>query len=500
MHTSARRRYAPTPAVLAACLMGPAGVLAGPAPAPAPANTTSPTTAPAERPFAWGKRGQWGLHAGVRATQDKYYVGDPITVECAIKNTGRGPYRFVVPGVKQSASHVTDFFVLLKGRSRSPAAFSSTSPPDSPEDRVVTVGVGQVAVLRRVRLDQLKAYAYERNLRMEKGYMVKIDGRKRVALASKGTFAKTLDPGTYHIAWLFHDRQRRWADKLQLSSGAAAIELEFRPLAQLTEAQKQARLKKLMAKLYKSAYGASEVKDELAKMGRYAVPALLAAAASKKVHVRQWAGSLLPGTNDPRAVGAILMLLKEPALQTVMAYHSAKHRDPRVRGALLDLIAKTGSAEVKMWGLRGLSDNRGKLPESMRAALVHHKDARVRHAACVALSNHPDPGSRALFLGMLRKESDHRLRALGAELLGKLGCRDDEVLGAMVDALGDPEPYVHQIAAHTLRKLTGQHIDYPVAADAKDADKKAAIDKWRAWWAARQKKKLPPTTKPSPTR
>ena len=73
--------------------------------------------------------------------------------------------------------------------------------------------------------------------------------------------------------------------------------------------------------------------------------------------------------------------------------------------------------------------------------------------------------------------------------MGKLGHKDEEVLGAMIAALGDADPYVHQIVSITLKKLTGEKIDYPVGTDAKDADKKAAVAKWRAWWADRQKKK-----------
>lgn len=61
---------------------------------------------------------------------------------------------------------------------------------------------------------------------------------------------------------------------------------------------------------------------------------------------------------------------------------------------------------------------------------------------------------------------------------------DSVVMPALIERLNDKDPVVRLSASEELRRRTGQDFGFVAWADA--AERKPAVERWQAWWKARQ--------------
>jgi len=449
-----------------------------------PVPTTGPTTQP-ERPFSWGRANR-GLAIGVRTDRDTYVRGDPITVECAMKNSGRGLFRFELPPVDGvTASRFSDFLLVIVGRQ--PSQFSAKLREPGEESRVVTLEPGAQLIVRKVRVDTIDAFRYADSLQLRGGYPVAGQGKK---LQSLGTFEKSLEPGAYQIGWIVYDRQRRWVGPMMLKSRTVAFTIEERAWETMTPEQRTEYLANLKAMLFRDAFSARDAVPSLVRIGKPAVPILLEGLNLKDHNLRAWAVTGLSGIQDPRCADALIRVLRtRPDMARYCAYHMCKQRSPKVQKALIEYLTTTKDMEARTWVIRGFRDHNRPMPEAIEGKLLADADARVRHAAVVYIADRRKGQAADMLRRVLAGDTDARVRGTAAQRLGAYGGKSHETLAPLVHALAnDKSPFVKQMASMALSELTGKEWVYQTGEHITDAQRQAVVEKWQSWWAEQPKK------------
>jgi hypothetical protein len=117
------------------------------------------------------------------------------------------------------------------------------------------------------------------------------------------------------------------------------------------------------------------------------------------------------------------------------------------------------------------------------AAAIPQLEGKVKTKARQALA---DRLTRLKAKNVLQylKDEDLELRCAAAIALGQKD--DKECVGALIDALDDPEPPVARAAYRALKSLTNK--DFGPSAEATRKEKAAAIKKWRDWWTKNKDK------------
>jgi HEAT repeat protein len=200
------------------------------------------------------------------------------------------------------------------------------------------------------------------------------------------------------------------------------------------------------------------VRDELARAGARAIPALLPLLRESNTAVRTTAAGILSQIADHSVVLPLTGLLGDP--------------DPAVRATAIECLAGTVATNAAAQAIRRMLSDR---------------DPQVREAAAGALGRMQDRASVQPLSSAMRDENWH-VRATAAESLGRMPCpesvdalvaavadaqwpvrraaasslghiRDSRSIPALTQALGDPHWSVRQSAASSLKAISGQAPD-----------------------------------------
>ncbi len=122
----------------------------------------------------------------------------------------------------------------------------------------------------------------------------------------------------------------------------------------------------------------------------------------------------------------------------------------------------------------------------LERALAFDEDDRVRRTALQATTTGPDslPRLAAVLLGDSRDESAW-VRSEACRLLERL--RSSRSIPLLIEALADEDEHVLAAARSALRALTQQRLMSRETDLFQPGDREQLIEKWRAWWAERQR-------------
>ncbi len=218
----------------------------------------------------------------------------------------------------------------------------------------------------------------------------------------------------------------------------------------------------------------------LARCGRDAVPALLAATrdADAKVRANALAGVALVKPEPKSALATVAKLAKEDPDESVRqsAVRTLAALGP---GAVGPLTAALGDREpaVQAMALKALArvgPEAGKAAPTVRRLAAATDNDTVRGTAIALLARLGPDGEPAL-LELLRERSS-AIRLACLQQIGRKGRPSPKALPGLVEALTDPEPEVRILAAHALG-LLGTEAKGAVAAllrAVKDPDPRVA--------------------------
>jgi hypothetical protein len=146
-----------------------------------------------------------------------------------------------------------------------------------------------------------------------------------------------------------------------------------------------------------------------------------------------------------------------------------------------ELVEAAPAQQDKM--IAKLRDTKGGLYSQALSAAIPQLEGKAKTKAREALKERLTRLSAKTLLAYL-KDEDVELRRAAALALGQKNDRTN--VGALIDALDDPEPPVAHDAYRALKSLTNQ--DFGPSVDATRKEKAAAIKKWREWWAKNKDK------------
>ena len=225
----------------------------------------------------------------------------------------------------------------------------------------------------------------------------------------------------------------------------------------------------LIAKLEGGSMGervrASKAYKELTRIGRAAVPQLVAAANGDKPWVRVWAAAALASTRDPRAVEPLLKVLEDPLAEARMiaTWHGAglHNLDKRIAPAIVRRLADS-AASVRQWAEKAIRERikfRGILDDLQKMTSSDSAFGRTSAFKLLMGHRHQDPADT---IGKaLSEEKDWRIRSAAVRCLGEGVMRPHQpMFDLLFRALDDESEEVKadavQIMEHVLKETADQ--------------------------------------------
>jgi len=176
--------------------------------------------------------------------------------------------------------------------------------------------------------------------------------------------------------------------------------------------------------------------------------------------VRHHAIARLGSTKDPRAVLALLRVLKYPDKSDREAAASSlgEINDPSAIPALIGVLENDDNVEVRAkaaWSLRGFKDHRVVSALVRALARTEGKEWMVREAAAVALGKTKDADAIAAIIEAFSDDS----RYVRSAVVRALGESDDpRALPVLIAALEDTDQDVHSAAVRILSGRKDPHV------------------------------------------
>ena len=277
---------------------------------------------------------------------------------------------------------------------------------------------------------------------------------------------------------------------LLLASNSLALIIRPPDLDALGPEAREAFLADLLGEFNRNAWAAREAHNTAVQLGPTILPRLIAAVdePDRPDFARMWLATAIADLPDPRAVAALVRLLdeKKDCLDLVVAYHGPKQNDAQLDAAIAEKVRASRDGRLTALATLGYLVWRGGVPEPILAASLESDDPRTRAAAVEALSQYASPFNVERLIGLLA-DGNERVRGAAASVLGNLGVRSAEVVGALVAALDLEGETARQRIAAALADLTGHDWPYDPKADAAARD--AALKAWRDWWAKNNPKR-----------
>lgn len=183
------------------------------------------------------------------------------------------------------------------------------------------------------------------------------------------------------------------------------------------------------------------------------VPALVETLGDHDLEVRQAAVAALSNMGDPRAVQALMRILRDDAVDDVRAaaaFALGEIEDPAAVPALAEALRTDRSAEVRKnaaWALGQIEDARA--VEALGAAL-NDADAEVRHMSMWALGEIESPAAVPALIAAL-SSGDAEVRHTAAWALGQI--EDARAVEGLTLALRSEDAQLREAAAWALGEI-----------------------------------------------
>jgi HEAT repeat protein len=216
------------------------------------------------------------------------------------------------------------------------------------------------------------------------------------------------------------------------------------------EAAQEARIKQLIGQLPGSSaearYRAVKARDELIKIGRPAVPALIEATAHEDAFARSWAAAALGSIADPAAVPALTGLLKDQnslvrcvAVWNLGAFAKLGRQggdDPKLAEAIATML-QDPDADVKKWAYRSLTERalKASIPALQKALTAD--DPEARKWAFGALARLRGEAVLDAAQRSLKASKDAKLRQAAYGAVRDFGEAKVELVDMFLQALGE---------------------------------------------------------------
>jgi HEAT repeat protein len=277
---------------------------------------------------------------------------------------------------------------------------------------------------------------------------------------------------------------------LYVTSGSRAFILKSRPFhfsvgpplfSDLSEAERKKFIVRLLARFDKDAWSGREAFEAAVAVGGPVLEQLISAAREKDrpEHSRLWLTAAVGSIRDERAIKALVALLDDPAVRTVVAYHGPKQGSAELDRAITARAERLKNPHFTAYAIMGYIAFARKAPPQLLKLGLDSKDARTRGAAIASLREKGGGPLTLQALAAALRDKDQGLRASAARVLGHIGNNSRNVIRALATALDLEGDSARLRICESLGKLTGQDIPYPVSGT--PAQKKAVIEKWKKW-------------------
>lgn len=150
-------------------------------------------------------------------------------------------------------------------------------------------------------------------------------------------------------------------------------------------------------------------------------------------------------------------------------------RTPAVQWSVLGVVVLVGAVWL-LWP--GDAEAPAASPAALFDAAMTDDDAASRERAAVELAGHPDKPA-ALVYRLLRESDDPQVRAAAAQGLGRL--KHIDAIPDLIAALESDSSWLAGRAGAALQQITG--LDAGFRPDAPSAQRAAAAERYRAFWA-----------------
>jgi len=204
----------------------------------------------------------------------------------------------------------------------------------------------------------------------------------------------------------------------------------------------------------------------LVEIGRPAVPALIKATRHKSHWVRMWSAGALGPIRDPRAVGPLLRLLKDPSQVVRMVatwhIHGFARRDKRVVPAVAQMMADP-SEDVRKWAVKALTSVRSR-PETALPVLekiAKNPDPQIRAEAFILLAKLHRQTVIEAVESTLADSDDPRVRSAAYRAVGMRLAPDNRAAEFFLKALNEREQDVLLEAVRGLEWVLKENSKQP---------------------------------------
>lgn len=334
---------------------------------------------------------------------------------------------------------------------------------------------GRTVEFEPVDVSSLDACTYRKGLKLAAGYPATAGGAK---LAPEGKAGELLIVGAAKVRWMMvlaGERAR------MLTSNTLAFPVGPPRIKSLSPAAREAFARKLIAQYKRDAWGGKEAHRVAVKLGSEIVPYLIEALKGKSpAHARMWMGTSLCHIRDERAAAALIGLLKRGQLTQIIAYHGPAQRSAKLDEAIIAAVVKKRDPRTTALAVLGFMGKRKSVPEKLLQIGLDSDDPRTRATVAEAFTRHASEGNVVRLLALL-KDTDEKVRATAARLLGKLGNRSRMVMDGLIQALDKPGDYARQRICTALSELSGRKGPYDPKAP--EQNRLKVIAGWKTWWA-----------------
>ncbi len=281
--------------------------------------------------------------------------------------------------------------------------------------------------------------------------------------------------------------------EMLLKSGALQVTVAPPDFSKLDAGTKKTFTANLLAQFDKDPWSGQAACRTAVKIGKPLAAALIEAAFQVKRpgHSRMWITTAVCGIRDDRCPPALIKLLQDPVVRTIVAYHGPRQKSGKLDAAITARAKELKASRFTAYALLGFMAFRNTAPPELLSLGLDSKDPRTRAAAAEVLRKVGGGHSTIDALLKLLRDDEPRVRATAGRVLGYIGNRSRRVIGAMVAAMELPGDVARKRIAVALCLLTGQDIPYPATGPA--AEKQKAVQKWKIWWQKQNQKQKPPS-------
>jgi hypothetical protein len=425
---------------------------------------------------------QWGQpKAGLQISlsiKDGLNADGVFPVRVALRNAADGAV--ALPKPHPSSSAIFGVLILQQGDKRffTSRIFIGGSdvkllPKELPAGKCINV------LCRGLSTKQ--TYLYSKGVKFLDAYKA---GRK-LKTAPAGPVGKVLEPGPAFGWFLLYIKPPGGAEML-LKSNHVQFTVATPNFAKLSDEAKREFTRKLLAKFDRDAWSAKSAHSTAVKIGKPLVPDMIAAAKqrSRPAYSRMWLTTAVCDIRDESCTEALIKLLADPTVQTIVAYHGPKQHSGKLDAAIIARAREMKTTRFTAYALLGFLAFRRESPPELLKLGLDSPDPRCRAAAVESLKRIGGGPATLEALTKRLKDADPRVRAAAARVLGYIDNRSPRVVGALVAALKMPGDVARQRICTALEQLTGRAMPYPATGTA--AEKQQVIQYWQQWWKSRQ--------------